>query len=137
MLATWLRTLFAPKTRPLSAGRRAQRRPTFRPTLLGLEDRTAPAIVGILSLSGSYLTYNGNSANNVITVSGTDGAFTISDAAGTISTSIAGFSGNGTSTVSGAVPAGVTTIVINGNGGIDTLSIPSGGLTTTRAIQTT
>src|SRR5438067_859987 len=131
MFGNWLRKMFAPQTRTLTNGRRAK----FRPAVLGLEDRLAPAVVGTLSMVGNTIWYNGTGANNVISVSGTPAALTISDAAGTIQVNAAGFSGNGTGTATGAIPSNVTAIYINGQAGVDTITVPAAGLATTALVQ--
>ena len=57
----------------------AQKRPARpRRTVLwldSLEDRLAPAVAGNLYVVGTTLVYNGNTADNNVTVSGTDTTF--------------------------------------------------------------
>ncbi len=116
-------------------GRRSEvkRERALRPTLDALEDRLAPAVVGTLSLTGATLEYIGTNANTV-TVSGTDAAFTLSDATGTIAVNpalAAYFSGNNTGTITGRLPSTVTSVVINANPNTGVVNVPASGLTLT------
>ncbi len=119
-----VRTLAA-KSRRRSQSRRGRVR------LESLEVRLAPALAGNLFVLGTTVVYNGNFANNVITLSGTDSAFTIQDSAGTIISNVPGFSGGGTS-VTGTVPSYIRTIAIQGQNGTDTIDVE--GLLTSRHV---
>src|SRR5258707_7423256 len=133
MLGNWLSRLFERKNRPSkSIQRRAVPRRSPRLQLEALEDRLAPAVGGNLFVNGATLYYQGTTAANVIPVTEPGpNMLTINDVAGTINASASsGFSGSGTSTVTGTIPSTVTSIVINGGGGPDILST-GGALTNT------
>ncbi len=134
MLFNWLRSVFSPRKRPLVSSRRPKktaRQSPFRPQLMLLEDRLAPANVATLSvtLTGTTLVYYGTQANNIITVTGSDNSLTFSDSAGGIGTTLplsGGASGSHSvsvdlNTLGSAVP--ITAIQIIGGGGFDTLNL--------------
>jgi hypothetical protein len=101
-----------------------------------LEDRTAPAIVGTLSLVGSTLQYSGKGANNYVTIRGSDQSLSINDQAGEIDiVGVPGFDGDNTGTVVGKVPSSVLTIEIKGNSGSDTIRVGASGFGTTRIVK--
>jgi hypothetical protein len=137
MFVNWLRKFF-PSPRPLANGRRNRKAKSgFRPEVLQLEDRLSPAVVGTLAVSGNYLLYTGNSSDNNITISGSDGAFNVKDTnaiSGVDTITYAGASFDATLGPTIAIPAGVTTIYITPGGGTDTVTVPAAGLTTTRGI---
>lgn len=120
MARDWFRKFFAPRVRTVHRNTRG-----FQPSLVSLDERIAPAIVGTLYLYGNQLIYNGTAAGNQITVSQpAPGEITISDAAGEIRVNnLPGFIGGDTDTVSGIIPANVSKIVINGGFGIDTVNL--------------
>ncbi len=91
-------------------------------TLDLLEGRIAPAVAGNLFVQGTTLIWAGTDAANVLTVT-TPGPNEISftDAAGTTISTVPGFaSGN---TVTGTIPSYITSVAINGNNGVDVISL--------------
>ncbi|MEZ4870007.1 MAG: DUF4347 domain-containing protein [Caldilineaceae bacterium] len=92
-----------------------------------------------VTLAGGILTItdaNGGASNDHLTISHSGGNYTITDSALTLTTAIAGASGDGTNSLT--IPdTGITSIVFDTQGGNDTLTvdfssgdpIPSGGIT--------
>lgn len=122
-----------PRSRQRSSTRKY--RPVFGGSDGFLEDRMTPAVAGQLAMIGSSLVYAGGNNTNLITISTPGvGQISITDSTGTITTTVAGFTGSGTNTVTGTIPVNAFTVILNGNGGFDTIST-SGALNLPRNVQ--